>query len=167
MKRWAICHAGDTITKREGWYTLETQRMSNIDSLSKRELLTLLETLGQVSAESDQQKLVQTILETACRMTNSPDGSVLLFDAERNGLFFAAAQGEKARDVLEAWAEKSSQRVPLTGSNAGQAFTTGEIIVDKQFHRFKEVDRQTGKRSESILSVPLRSGNEPFGSFKH
>lgn len=90
--------------------------MSSVDSLSKRELLALLETLGQVSAETDRQRLIQTILDTACRMTNSPDGSVLLFDPERSGLFFAAAQGEKAQELLEGWGERSNQRVPLSGS---------------------------------------------------
>ncbi len=137
--------------------------MSSVESLSKRELLALLETLEQASGETDQQKLVQAILETACRMTNSPDGSVLLFDAERNGLFFAAAQGEKAQELLEGWGERSNQRVPLIGSNAGQAFTTGTIVVDKQSHRFAEVDRQTGKRSQSILSVPLRIRGRTIG----
>lgn len=137
--------------------------MSSVDNLSKRELLSLLETVGQMSAETDQQRLVEAILDSACRMTNSPDGSILLFDPERGGLFFAAAQGEKAQELLEGWGERSKQRVPLVGSNAGQAFTSGTIIVDKQSHRFKEVDRQTGKRSESILSVPLSVRGRTIG----
>ncbi len=137
--------------------------MNGIESLSKQELLELLEMFDQVSAETDQQRLVQSILETACRMTSSPDGSVLLFDAERNGLFFAAAQGEKAQDLLAAWGESSNQRVPLAGSNAGQAFTTGRMVVDKHSDRFLEVDRQTGKKSQSILSVPLRVRGRTIG----
>lgn len=137
--------------------------MIGAENLSKRELLALLDTAGQVAAEIDPQKLVQTILDTACRMTNSPDGSVLLFDPERNGLYFAAARGEKAQELLEGWGERSNQRVPLVGSNAGQSFTTGTAIVNKQSHHFKEVDRQTGKRSESILSVPLQVRGKTIG----
>jgi class 3 adenylate cyclase len=137
--------------------------MSGIDSLSKGELQELLEMLEQVSAETDQQRLVRSILETACRMTGSPDGSVLLFDAERNGLFFAAAQGGKAQELMEGWGEHSNQRVPLAGSNAGRAFTSGTIVVDEQSDRFVEVDRQIGARSQSILSVPLRVRGRTIG----
>ncbi len=137
--------------------------MSSVENLSKRELLALLETVGQVSAETDRERLVQTILDTACRMTNSPDGSVLLFDVERNGLYFAAAQGEKAGELLEKWGERSNQRVPLMESNAGHAFTSGSIIVNKQSQHFKEVDRQTGKRSQSILSAPLQARGKAIG----
>ena len=100
-------------------------------------------------------------------MTNSPDGSVLLYDAERGGLFFAAARGIKGPDLLEKWGERSSQRVPLQGSNAGQAFTSGEIVwgtdlgVDAE--HFKGVDEQTGKSSRSIVSVPLRIASKSIG----
>ncbi|SRR5579884_371421 len=137
--------------------------MGGLESLSKDELLELLELLEQVSAETDPQRLVQSILETACRMTSSVDGSVLLFDVERNGLFFAAARGEKAGDLLQGWGEHSNQRVPLAGSNAGRAFTTGSIITGEESYHFEEVDRQTGKRSLSILSVPLRVRGRSIG----
>jgi GAF domain-containing protein len=126
-------------------------------------LLELLDLLVQVSAETDPQRLVLSILETACRMTSSPDGSVLLFDPERNGLFFAAARGEKAEELMQTWGEHSSQRVPLGGSNAGQAFTTGSIITSERSNHFGEVDRQTGKSSLSILSVPLRVRGKSIG----
>ncbi len=137
--------------------------MGGLQSLSKDELLELLDLLEQVSAETDPQRLVRSILETACRMTSSPDGSVLLLDPERNGLFFAAARGEKAEELMQTWGEHSSQRVPLGASNAGRAFTTGTIIASERSHHFGEVDRQTGKSSLSILSVPLRVRGRSLG----
>ena len=137
--------------------------MSTLESLSKEELLELLELLEQVSGETEPQRLVRSILSTACRMTSSPDGSVLLFDPEKDGLFFAAAQGEKADELMEAWGEHSNQRVPLAGSNAGRAFISGSIISSEQSQHFGEVDRQTGKSSLSILSVPLRVRGKSIG----
>src|SRR5581483_8195017 len=115
--------------------------MGGLKNLSKEELLELLDLLETVSAETDPQRLVRSILNTACRMTGSPDGSLLLFDPERNGLFFVAAQGDKAEGLMQAWGEHSNQRVPLAGSNAGRAFTTGSIITNKQSDHFEEVDR--------------------------
>lgn len=137
--------------------------MSELESLSKEELLELLSLLEQVSAETDPQRLVQSILETACRMTGSPDGSVLLFDPERDGLFFAAARGDKADELMQAWGSHSNQRVPLAGSNAGRAFTTGRTISNEETQHFGEVDRQTGKTSLSLLSVPLRVRGRSIG----
>src|SRR5271163_1672033 len=99
--------------------------MNGSDELSREELVSLLEIAGDVASQSDQDQLVNATLERACAMTNSPDGSVLLYDAERGGLFFAAARGSNGPDLLEKWGERSSQRVPLQGSKAGQAFTTG------------------------------------------
>src|ERR1017187_5267571 len=103
--------------------------MRGSDELSKEELISLLETAGDLASQADQEQLVEAILEKACGMTNSPDGAVLLHDAERSGLFFAAARGTKAGELLEKWGERSSQRIPITGegSKAGQAFTSGQV----------------------------------------
>lgn len=137
--------------------------MATLESLSNEELRELLGLLEQLSAESDPEQIFQSILETACRMTGSPGGSVYLFDTERNGLFIAAAKAQETEKLLEKWGERSSQRVPLTESNAGLAFTTGSIITKDQSQYFGEVDRQTGQKSESILSAPLRVPGRTIG----
>ena len=141
--------------------------MDGPGDLSRDELVSLLQTAGELAGQIDPDQLVRTILENACAMTSSPDGSVLLYDVERGGLFFAAARGVKAPELLEKWGERSNQRVPLEGSKAGQAFTLGEIVQstdvasDKQ--HFKSVDEQTGKLSRSIVSVPLRIAGRSVG----
>ena len=143
--------------------------MMDSGDLSKEELTSLLETAGDLASQVDQEQLVEAILEKACGMTNSPDGAVLLHDAERSGLFFAAARGSKAGELLEKWGERSSQRIPIsgTGSKAGQAFRSGEIDcsldVAADAGHFKGVDEQTGKRSNSIVSVPLRFSGKSIG----
>ena len=100
-------------------------------------------------------------------MTDSPEGSLLLFDRERSGLFFAAAIGKAAAELKEKWGEFSNQRVPLQGSKAGQAFTTGELIVQQHLQNddehFKGVDEQTQKLSQSMICAPLKVGGESIG----
>jgi adenylate cyclase len=125
--------------------------------LSPQELLTLLGIAGELATETDHQKLVHTILLRACDMTGSPDGAVLLHDAERGGLFFAAAAGSEAAGLLEKWGETSNQRVPLETSKAGRAFLSGQATpeLDVPGEHFKGVDEQTGKQSTAILSIPL------------
>ena len=137
--------------------------MSNIEDLSKPELLALLETVEQLSTEADPQKLIEAILDMACRMTHSPDGSILLLDAEKNGLYFAAARGESAKVLLENLGQRSAERVPLTDSVAGDTFTSRTIKTLERAKHFEEVDRQTGKKTESILSAPLCARGKAIG----
>jgi GAF domain-containing protein len=134
--------------------------------LSREELLTLLKMAGELATHTDQDQLVQTILEQACGMTGSPDGSILLYDPEHQGLYFAAAVGSKSLDLIDKWGVQSSQRVPLE-SNAGKAFTSGEIYYETKIHddesHYKGVDEQTGKRTIDIVSAPLRIGDRSIG----
>ena len=137
--------------------------MGDLADFSREELHSLLDLAGELAAEIDQEKLVRTILQKACTMTGSPDGSVLLYDPVHQGLFFAAAVGAKGPELMQKWGEQSSQRVPLD-SNAGQAFTSGEInYQSKKGEHYKGVDQQTGKKSTSIMSVPLRIGGKSVG----
>jgi adenylate cyclase len=140
--------------------------MAESGELSREELLTLLQIAGELATQTDQDRLVHTILERACAMTSSPDGSVLLYDPEHEGLYFAAAVGSKGPELMHKWGVRSSQRVPLE-SNAGKAFTSGEIncqaLARQDENHYKGVDEQTGKGSRAIVSVPLRIGDKSVG----
>jgi adenylate cyclase len=147
---------GDTVTE-----------MDAASSLSAQDLASLLDCARQFAVETDHDRLVKTILERACAMTDSPDGAILLYDAERGGLFFAEAMGEKASELLANWSERSNQRVPLQGSKAGEAFTAGKMIVEHRLQQddrhFKGVDEQTNEASRSMLCIPLRTENRIIG----
>ena len=140
--------------------------MDGSADLSREELLALLKIAGDLATETDQDQLIRTILERACGMTASPDGCVLLYDPERQGLYFAAAVGSKGPELMQAWGIESSQRVPLE-SNAGKAFNSGEINHEANARtddgHYKGVDQQTGKKSSAIVSVPLRIGDRSVG----
>jgi adenylate cyclase len=133
---------------------------SDLEQISREELGTLLDLAGELSAEIDYQKVVEAILERACAFTDSPEGSILLFDPIRNGLFFAAALGPKRKELLGKFGEFSNQRIPLEGSKAGQAFRSGEIVVSdnvqEDIDHFKSVDQQIKSVTVSVISAPLR-----------
>ena len=141
--------------------------MDSTELLSRQDLISLLECARQFAIETDHDRLVQTILDRACAMTDSPDGSVLLYDADRGGLFFAAAIGDKGPELLAKWGESSNQRVPVEGSKAGKVFQTGEALIDQQLHddeqHFKGVDEQTRKLSQSMICIPLRVEGRSIG----
>jgi class 3 adenylate cyclase len=137
--------------------------------ISREELLALLDLAGELSTQVDPQKVVAAILSRACEFTNSPEGSILLYDPIRDGLYFAAARGadpEKTLLLLQTYGERSTQRVPLR-SKAGQVFRSGEIAVSSDVQgdaeHFKSVDDQIKSVTVSMVSVPLRIAGAVVG----
>ena len=104
-------------------------------------------------------RLLHRILEAATRLTDSPDGSVLLLDETRSGLYFADAVGASAPMLLEQWGRGGTKQVPLIGSKAGQVFTstTSSIVprVLEDPNHYKGVDRATHSSTASMVCVPL------------
>lgn len=141
--------------------------MPTADDLSREELAALLDLAGELSTQVDQQKVVLAILERACRLTHSPDGSVLLYDPIRKGLFFAAARGTKGPELLNKFGERSNQRIPLEGSKAGEAYRSGEITITSNVQtdaqHFKGVDDQIKTETVSIVSAPLKIAGSAVG----
>jgi class 3 adenylate cyclase len=133
--------------------------MRRAESLSVSDLTALVETGRQLASEINLRVLLDGILDVAARLTDSPDGAVLLYDPHRAGLFFAAAIGESAPKLLEEWGESSAKRVPLTGSKAGYVFQTGETVIDDSLEadssHYKRVDSSTSQTTRSMLCVPL------------
>jgi class 3 adenylate cyclase len=138
----------------------------NIDALSPADLAALVRSANALSAEVDLTALLQTILDTAGQLTNSPAGSVLLHDAERGGLYFAAATGEAAPTVLGRFGE-GKELVPLDNSMAGEVFRTGRSVVDHRIasdpRHFKGVDERTKNTTYSMVCVPLMVGADRLG----
>ena len=141
--------------------------MAGADEISREELTALLDLAGELSTQVDHRKVVAAILEYACASTSSPEGSLLLYDPIRKGLYFAAARGPKGNELLQKFGERSSQRIPIEGSKAGQAFRSGEITessnVQEDADHFKNVDDQIKNVTVSVLSVPLQIAGSMVG----
>ncbi len=135
--------------------------------LKKADYVALIESGKQLTSEIDIDDLLQKILKTAGQLTDSPDGSILLYDEERLGLYFAAAIGESGSMLLKNWGESSNQRVPIQGSKAGVVFSTGEALVvdslEADPEHYKGVDQQTHRKTNSMICVPLTFASETMG----
>src|SRR5271170_5394663 len=141
--------------------------MAGADEISREELTALLDLAGELSTQVDHRKVVSAVLECACASTHSPEGSLLLYDSIRKGLFFAAARGPKGEELLQKFGERSNQRIPLEGSKAGQTFRSGETAIasDAQTdsQHFKSVDDQIKNRTVSVISAPLKIAGSTVG----
>ncbi len=150
--------------------------MSAAETLSVSDLRVLVETGRQLASEMDLRVLLARILEAAGRLMDSPDGSVLLYDPHRDGLYFAAAIGESAATLLEDWGEGSPKRVPVTGSKAGTVFQSGESLVEDSLQEdsshYKRIDSSTSRTTRSMVCVPLSitalagSGSKRLGAIQ-
>jgi class 3 adenylate cyclase len=135
--------------------------------LNRDDLLALVESAKELSSELDLSALLEKILVRAGSMTGSSSGSVILLDEERNGLFFAAATGPKAQEVLKRFGEDAPDRVPIEGSKAGYVYLSGESLVQESVQadpeHFKGVDRSLNHRTESMICVPLQTADYRLG----
>jgi adenylate cyclase len=131
------------------------------------DLVTLVGMSRELASEVHLPRLLHRILAEATRLTDSPDGSVLLLDEERDGLYFADAVGPAAPMLLTEWGRYGQRVVPLVGSKAGQVLTsmtstTEDAVADDPNH-YKGVDRATLKPTESMVCVPLVAIRQPSG----
>jgi class 3 adenylate cyclase len=140
---------------------------SNESTLSAADLLALADMGRDLAAELDLRVLLPRILTRACDLTDSPDGSVILHDPERNDLYFASVTGRDANTLLDQWGPGRDQGIPIEGSKAGQVFTTGRSMVvaamGADSHHFKGVDEDTRRVTQSMVCVPLDLAQSRLG----
>src|SRR5262245_28402684 len=133
------------------------------ETLNVADLAALVATFRDLAAEVHLPRLLNRILAEATRLTESPDGSVLLLDEKRSCLSFAHAVGASASMLLAEWGKNGSKGVPLVGSKAGQVFTSmTSVAVDaipEDPNHFEGVDKATKRRTESMVCVPLVVAN--------
>ena len=136
--------------------------------LGREDLLALVDVTRDLASEVHLPRLLHRILEESTRLTDSPDGSVILHDEPGNSLYFADAVGSSAQFLIAKWGKASEQRVPLVGSKAGQVFTSGvsEIVdaVPEDPNHFKGVDKDTHRQTSSMVCVPLIATSKRSGA---
>lgn len=138
--------------------------------LTAGDLLALVQTASALAARIDLNDLLQEILTEAGKLTDSPDGAILLYNPNRDSLYFAGAIGENAPMLLERFGESADQQVPLEGSKAGSVFSSGQSIivesVEEDPGHYKGVDEETRRQTESMLCVPLTAADERLGAMQ-
>ncbi len=132
--------------------------------LSADEMLALIRSGRELSAQVTLDKLLKSILEKASAFTDSPDTSVILRHDDRDGLYMAAATGDKAEWVLTTFGRHSAKAIPIDGSKAGSVYSTRNSLVENKVEgHFRGVDDETKMVTESMVCVPLCAGNNTLG----
>lgn len=115
--------------------------------------------LDAIRAAATVEEAGRAALELCGLLIPSEGGAVLLLQRDRSQRFMAATGGAGAKLV--------GQVVPAGVGFAGfcvehsAALNIREPYADARFHR--EIDRRTGQRTQSLLCVPLRDGDQIYG----
>jgi class 3 adenylate cyclase/putative methionine-R-sulfoxide reductase with GAF domain len=143
--------------------------MSEVDQspLSFDDLLTLVRLGNELASRLDDPNLLRRILEDAALLTDSPDGSVILYDEQRSALYFAEAIGEKREMLLETFGKLSKKTIPVASSIAGRVLASGKAeiqnAVSNDEGHFKGVDERTQHDTVAMITIPLLAGTEALG----
>jgi class 3 adenylate cyclase len=136
-------------------------------ALSAEDMLSLIDIGRELTAQVSLPSLLQRLLAGASQLTDSPDTSVSLKHEERDGLYVAAATGDKAEWVLTTFGKHAAKSIPVKGSQVGRVFESGKpVIENKVVDHFEGVDRETKKTTESMVCVPLRVCDTALGAMQ-
>ncbi len=111
----------------------------------------ILDVAKALVAERDLDRLLKLIVDAAQRVVEADRCSLFLVDHERGELWTKVAQGLGVKEI----------RIPMNRGIAGAVASTDKVInipdayKDPRFN--KNVDKQTGYRTRTILCVPMRS----------
>jgi Nif-specific regulatory protein len=120
-------------------------------SISERVKPSVLLAVGPLlSREVDLDDLLNQIVHKVAAQVSADRGTLYLVDPEAGELFSRAAHLPEIKEIRL----KFGQGIAGTVASTGQAVNLPAADADRRF--FKEIDRQTGYRTRSMLCAPLR-----------
>jgi GAF domain-containing protein len=122
--------------------------------------LTLAAATGRISSPVAHRRLVEMILESAAAVIGARAGSLFLIDPSTDELIFEEAIGPRDERI-------EGSRMPISQGIAGLVATSGEPMAISDARDdprvFKEIGDRIGYRPDSLLCVPLFSGDRVIG----
>jgi len=120
----------------------------------------LQEIAQSLAAELGLETLLERIVEAAVAVVHASAGSLLIWDALNNDLFFAVVKGGGGEALI-------GRRMPAYKGIAGWVLTNQRPAIAQQVHDdprfFNAIDESLGFRTSSLLAVPLVSKGEAIG----
>ncbi len=141
---------------------LITERKRAEEALRQRNReLTLLHRAGQtLTSTLDLDRVLNSVLEEVRRLSGVPICSVWLIDSEADELVCQQATGLQS-EIMRGWRLAPGEGIAGWVARSGESLIVTDTRADKR--HFKNIDQQTGLELRSILSVPLRVGENVVG----
>ncbi len=153
-----------TIIAREAALVIENAMLySKVKSFGEsraQRLSTIYEVGSLMSSITDMRGLMDHIIKLATRVTEAEAGSLLLYDNERNELYFEIATGAVGKSLV-------GKRIGLGQGVAGTvALECKPVIVSPEIKSDmvdRSFDKKVGFKTMSMLAVPLRVKEKLIG----
>lgn len=128
-----------------------------------REAMTLAAAAGSIASPVRHGRLLELIVETAAGVIGARAGSLFLIDFAKDELVFEVAVGPEAEQI-------EGFRMPVSQGIAGLVATSGQPMAISDAREnprvFKEVGERIKHHPDSILCVPLFTGDRIIGVFE-
>ena len=145
--------------KLDGTTTLNVDDIVRNKNLKETHIHDILEASAIINSKLELNHVLEQVIVHATKLTNSVAASIILRDSD-DDLAIRYATGPASDRI-------SNIRFPATKGIAGYCIGTGQIVAvfdaKKNPHHFKEIDKLSGFKTESILCIPLCVKGETIG----
>ncbi len=125
------------------------------------ELATLNEVSQTISSTLDLDNVLNLIMNKVVEILDVEAGSLLLLDEESGDLVFQVALGGPGSQVLAGHHHPLGKGIAGHVAQSGQAEIVNDVQADPRWNR--DVDKDTGLATRSILCVPMLSRDRVIG----
>jgi len=127
------------------------------EGLSKAQMAALIQASKLLNSTLDRDRVLRRLMDLAAQGVDADRATLYLLDGARQELWAIVALGDGVQEI----------RLPLGEGLAGHVARTGETVNvadaydDPRFNR--QVDKETGYRTRSVLTVPMRDPQGQIG----
>ena len=130
------------------------------ESLLKKELATLHRISKFIDSITDLKYLLKLIMEESKKVVNAEASSLLLYDREKDELYFEVALGKKGEEIKEIRLKPDEG---IAGAVVRKKRSINVRDVQKTAFWNGTADRMSGFKTRSILAVPMIRKNNLVG----
>jgi len=126
-----------------------------------KRLSTLIEVNALISSSLEIDTILETVMTISKKVMNADASSLMRIDEKTNELIYQVAQGSVGEKLKKIVRLKMGQGIAGTVAEEGKPLLLEDAYTHPKF--FRGNDEQTGYRTKSMITVPLKVGDRVTG----
>ena len=139
------------------------ENTNNIERLNQKvkRLRTLIEVNEVISSSLEIDTILENVMSISKKVMNADASSLMRIDEKTNELIYQVAQGSVGEKLKKVVRLKMGQGIAGTVAEEGKPLLLEDAYTHPKF--FRGNDEQTGYRTKSMITVPLKVGDRVTG----